>query len=43
MSFERDWVSLCQLPATWLSGDVAESKLKSAQSIRAFSRGYMYG
>lgn len=42
MSFEQGWISLHQFLATRPSGDLAEGRLKGAQSVYPFSRGYMY-
>jgi cyclopropane-fatty-acyl-phospholipid synthase len=42
MSFEQGWISLHQMLATRPSGELAEGRLKGAQSVYPFSRDYMY-
>ncbi|MES2413320.1 MAG: cyclopropane-fatty-acyl-phospholipid synthase family protein [Pseudomonadota bacterium] len=42
MSFEQGWISLHQMLATRPSGDLAEGRLKGAQSVYPFSRDYIY-
>ena len=42
MSFEQGWISLHQMLATRPSGDLAQGRLKGAQSVYPFSRSYMY-
>ncbi|MES2190228.1 MAG: cyclopropane-fatty-acyl-phospholipid synthase family protein [Pseudomonadota bacterium] len=42
MSFEQGWISLHQMLATRPSGDLAEGRLKGAQSVYPFTRDYIY-
>lgn len=42
MSFEQGWISLHQMLATRPSGNLADGRLKGAQSVYPFSREYMY-
>jgi cyclopropane-fatty-acyl-phospholipid synthase len=42
-SFEQGWISLHQILATRPSGELTEGRLKGAQSVYPFTRGYMYG
>lgn len=42
MSFEQGWISLHQMLATRPSGNLADARLKGAQSVYPFKRDYMY-
>lgn len=42
MSFEQGWISLHQMLATRPSGNLADGRLKGAQSVYPFNREYIY-
>jgi cyclopropane-fatty-acyl-phospholipid synthase len=42
MSFEQGWISLHQMLAARPSGDLAQGRLKGAQSVYPFKRDYIY-
>ena len=42
MSFERGWISLHQMLAARLSGNVDDGPIRGAQSVFPFQRSYIY-